>query len=76
VAPDDAYRAQIDRELCLGTSACEAAAPDHFVLNERGQAEYHASAGPISKERLLQIAHACPQGAIRIVDATGAPVEG
>ena len=75
MAPDERYSAEIDPQLCLGTSACELAAPEHFELNERGVAEFHESRPPLTKGRLLEIARGCPQGAIRIVDARGAPVD-
>jgi ferredoxin len=72
---DAGYSAQVDAKRCMGTGACELLDPEHFQLNDRNRAEWHAEAGPLTRERLIEIANSCPQGAISVVDADGVRVD-
>lgn len=53
----------IDREACIGASACVAAAGKTFALDTEGKAIPLCPAGDDS-EKILAAAVACPTGAI------------
>jgi ferredoxin len=66
------HRIIIDTSLCTGFGACVDADPRDFALGRDGI----AVGRPVAEDGrgALEAARACPMGAIRIVDQTGAPV--
>ncbi|MET9294226.1 ferredoxin [Streptomyces sp. NPDC003077] len=73
-APDDRWRVEVDRGVCVGSGMCVATAPDRFRLDAARQSrptEPEADAG----EALLAAAESCPVEAISLTRAkTGEPV--
>jgi ferredoxin len=66
------YRIIIDTTACTGFGACADADPRDFAVGRDGI----AVGRPIAEDGrgALEAARACPMGAIRIVDETGAAV--
>lgn len=55
----------IDREACIGASACVAAAGKTFVLDESGKSKVlDAQGDPLEKIRAAEAG--CPTGAIQV----------
>lgn len=67
----EAARAEIDRNFCVGSGACEMEDPAYFSVGDDGVATVTGEAGRLDLPRLIQIADGCPARAIRIVDAVG-----
>lgn len=57
----------IDREVCIGASACVAAAGKTFVLDEEGKSKVIDSKGD-DLEAIRDAAAACPTQAIEVED--------
>ncbi len=64
----------IDREICIGASACVANAGKSFALDETGKAKPQTPPGN-SDEEIRQAAWACPTGAITLLEETSAAAE-
>jgi ferredoxin len=57
------YQAVIDESACLAHGDCVELAPDLFALDDVARV-----IGTATLERMLEVAEACPSGAIAIVD--------
>ncbi len=64
----------IDREICIGASACVANAGKSFTLDETGKATLKFPAEN-SEDEIRQAALACPTGAITLIEETSAAAE-
>lgn len=58
----------VDRAVCIGASACVAAAGKTFALDKDGKAAVINSSGD-EKERILEAEAACPTRAIRVEES-------
>ncbi|HEX4647582.1 MAG TPA: ferritin-like domain-containing protein [Steroidobacteraceae bacterium] len=63
---------QFDAKRCIHSRFCVTGAPQVFLANVQGP-WIHPDAMPV--ERLVEVAHACPSGAIRYRRKDGAPEE-
>ncbi len=62
----------VDKDACIGASACLPLAEKTFALDEEGKAVILATATEDDREAILDAARACPVLAIKITDkATG-----
>lgn len=63
-------RAEVDRDLCIGSAMCVAAAPDVFELDDEGLSRVvDQEAG--DEESLRQAAEGCPVQAVLLFDDEG-----
>jgi ferredoxin len=70
----DRWTVTVDKQVCVRTGLCAAAAPERFALDENGQGHARSTALPASEE-VLEVAESCPIEAISIVDTeSGKPV--
>jgi ferredoxin len=63
------YRIVIDRSLCSGFGTCAEMAPDLFDLGPDGVAATRQ--GTTDVPGVVDVAAACPMGAIAVYDETG-----
>lgn len=64
----------VDRDLCIGTTACVETAGKAFALDGQGISAILASADEVDEKTIIEAAQSCPMNAISITDADGAPV--
>lgn len=69
------YTVKVDRDLCIGSGACVADAPNAFQLDKENIAVVQPGAADLSDERLVEIARACPPTAIFVYDEDGEEVD-
>lgn len=62
------YTVRIDKQGCLSSGRCIAAAPESFAWDEDRLADAKPEAASLSRERLLEIARSCPSLSITILD--------
>ena len=63
-------RAEVDRDLCIGSAMCVATAPDVFELDDEGLSRVvDQEAG--DEESLRQAAEGCPVQAVLLFDEEG-----
>jgi ferredoxin len=63
-------RAKVDRDICIGSAMCVAAAPDVFELDDEGLSRVvDEDAG--DEESLRQAAEGCPVQAVILEDDEG-----
>jgi len=63
-------RAEVDRDLCIGSAMCVATAPDVFELDDEGLSQVvDQEAG--DEESLRQAAEGCPVQAVLLFDDEG-----
>jgi len=63
-------RAKVDRDICIGSAMCVAAAPDVFELDDEGLSKVvDEDAG--DEESLRQAAEGCPVQAVILEDDEG-----
>ena len=60
----------IDRTLCVGFGDCVEAAPDAFLLDDEGVAEFHHP-DVVPSEVLIDACRVCPVDALIVVDESG-----
>lgn len=65
-----AYRAEVDRKLCVSVASCVAIAGNTFELDKDGIAVIKKANGD-SDAVILQAAQSCPVNAIIIYDENG-----
>jgi cytochrome P450/ferredoxin len=63
----------IDPDKCIAAGACMDAAPNAFALSDEGQSVVLPGAAGMTREELVRIASLCPNGAIAVLAAKGAP---
>jgi ferredoxin len=63
------YRIEIDRSLCSGFGSCAELAPELFELGADGVAGVRV--GTTDDDGVIDVAAACPMGAIAVYDAEG-----
>jgi ferredoxin len=63
------YRISVDAEVCISSGKCVADAPDLFRFDDEDVAELVPGAPRPSDETQLDLARACPSGALRVHDA-------
>jgi len=68
-----AYRAEVDRKLCVSVASCVAIAGNTFELDQEGIAKVKKQGGD-SDETILQAAQSCPVNAIAIYDDKGVKI--
>jgi ferredoxin len=68
-------RAEINHDLCMGTSMCLQSAPRGFRLNYDHQAEFQ-DVFDLTYEELLDAALSCPMGAIKVIESEPIPEPG
>jgi ferredoxin len=66
-------RAEVDHSECVSSGACVLEAPDAFGYQDGPEAlaVVLPGAAQLSDERLVEVAGACPTGAIHVYDADG-----
>lgn len=70
------YRIEVDREVCMSSGKCVADAPELFRFDGEEVAEPVPDAPPPGDERVLDLARACPSGALVVLDVgTGQEVD-
>ena len=70
------YRISVDGEVCMSSGKCVADAPDLFRFDDEEIAEPVPGAPAPSDERILDLARACPSGALVVHDAdTGEEID-
>lgn len=69
------YWATVDKGVCISSGKCVADAPEAFVFDDDEIAEAVDGHPGLSDDALVELARACPSGAIRVVDADGTEVE-
>ncbi|GAA4680734.1 hypothetical protein GCM10023215_12740 [Pseudonocardia yuanmonensis] len=70
------YRVSVDPEVCISSGRCVADAPDLFRFDADEIAEPVPGAPQPADERALDLARACPSGALLVHDAdTGEEVD-
>lgn len=69
------YRATVDKDVCLSSGRCVADAPGAFVFDATEIAEAVPGHPGLSDAALVQVARACPSGAIVVVDDEGVEIE-
>jgi ferredoxin len=62
------YRISVDRDVCMSSGKCVADAPDVFRFDDDEIAEIVPGATQPSDERILDLARACPAGALVVTD--------
>lgn len=70
-----AIRVRVDRQSCLSSGRCIAAAPEAFAFDGDRLAGATAGAGALPLEQAREIARGCPGLAIEVFDERGEPVE-
>lgn len=63
------YRITVDGDVCMSSGKCVADAPDLFRFDDEEISELRQDAPPVPDERLLDLARACPSGALVVRDA-------
>ena len=63
-----AYRITVDPEVCISSGKCVADAPQLFRFDDDEIAQVVPGAPVPSDEVVLDLARACPSGAIRVFD--------
>lgn len=70
------YRIAVDQDVCISSGKCVADAPGHFRFDDDDLAELVPDATPPPDAAQLDLARACPSGALRVVDAdSGAEID-
>jgi ferredoxin len=70
------YHIEVDRDVCMSSGKCVADAPDLFRFDDDEIAEPVPGADPPSDQRALDLARACPSGALVVRDAdTGEEID-
>jgi ferredoxin len=69
------YRAYVDKEVCMSSGRCVAEAPAAFVFDADELAEAVAGHPGLVDAALVEVARACPAGAIVVHDEWGAEIE-
>ncbi|GAA1866469.1 ferredoxin [Pseudonocardia ailaonensis] len=64
------YRIEVDRDVCMSSGKCVADAPDLFRFDDDEIAEPVPGAPEdLAEPRALDLARACPSGALRVKNA-------
>jgi ferredoxin len=70
------YRIAVDQDVCLSSGRCVADAPELFRFDDDEIAERVPGALPPSDDRIVDLARACPSGALVVTDAdTGSVID-
>lgn len=70
------YHIEVDREVCMSSGKCVADAPELFRFDNDDVAEPVPGAPPAEDGRVLDLARACPSGALVVRDSgTGHEVD-
>lgn len=70
------YRTTVDGEVCISSGRCVAERPDVFRFDDEEVAEVIPGAAPPPDQEQLDLARACPSGALQVVDAgTGEEID-
>jgi ferredoxin len=71
-----AYRISVDPDVCMSSGKCVADAPDLFRFDADEIAEPVPGAAPPSDARIVDLARACPSGALLVHDVdTGEEID-
>jgi ferredoxin len=63
-----AYRVEVDSDLCISSGMCVADASGLFRFNDDDIAEVIPGGTKLSDDELLDVARACPSGALQVFD--------
>jgi ferredoxin len=63
-----AYRISVDADVCMSSGKCVADAPDVFRFDDDELAELVPGAVQPSDEKIIDLARACPSGALQVHD--------
>lgn len=63
-----AYRITVDSDVCISSGKCVADAPQLFRFDDNEIAEVIPDAEVPSDDVVIDLARACPSGAIRVFD--------
>ncbi len=63
-----AHRVEVDRDVCISSGKCVADLPELFRFDDDELAELVPGASLPSVEVQLDLARACPSGALRVFD--------
>jgi len=69
------YQASVDKDVCISSGKCVADAPEAFVFDDDEIAETVDGHPGLSDDALVELARACPSGAIRVLDGDGVEIE-
>jgi ferredoxin len=69
------YRSTVDKDVCISSGKCVADAPGAFAFDDDEIAEAVPDHPGLSDDALVELARACPSGAIRVVDEHGQEIE-
>ena len=62
------YRVSVDGDVCMSSGKCVADAPEVFRFDDDEIAELVPGATQPADERILDLARACPAGALVVTD--------
>lgn len=62
---------KIDRLLCVGFEDCLAEAPEAFLLDDEGIADFRDDATETTRERIMAACDSCPVDALMAFDEQG-----
>ena len=66
------WKITVNRDACLGSGLCAAAAPQHFRLESGKSSTLHEDIEP--DDIVLDVADTCPAEAIIVYNAAGDPI--
>lgn len=70
------YRTTVDGEVCISAGRCVAERPEFFRFDDDEVAEVVPGATPPPDQVQLDLARACPSGALQLLDAeTGEEID-
>lgn len=72
--PQKISKVEVDKDLCIGSASCVAAAPDVFDLGDDGKSYVKAGASLDDVAKIMDAARACPVNAIKVYDESGQQV--
>jgi ferredoxin len=69
------YRISVDGDVCMSSGKCVADAPEVFRFDDDEIAELQPDAPSAPDARLLDLARACPAGALLVHDESGEEID-
>jgi ferredoxin len=72
--PAKISKVEVDKDLCIGSASCVAAAPDVFDLGDDGKSYVKKGADLSDVAKIMDAARSCPVNAIKVYDESGKQV--
>jgi ferredoxin len=69
--PAKITKVEVDKDLCIGSASCVAAAADVFDLGDDGKSYVKDGADLSDVAKIMDAARACPVNAIKVYDESG-----